>query len=704
MKKVLYILAILAAGMTSCTRFEDPVSKDFGTGPVISVAASAVADSSATFTLTVDTLNTRYYSVAFMEGDPVPVDSMQLLKMTAGGVDVTGLKGGAAMWNAKLENWPTNTKTLNLSGLLPNTTYTMYAVASSEEGILGNVALATIKTSDNVSPFVEKVSKSTDQNSISASFSEAVSRGEGAVRASYLKPYGDLSVKNPIDDENVTVTIEGNVVSVSVANVPAGAIVLVDMEAGAFIDATGHASNAIVTDVDLLSGEFSSDFWWMADKKTIKFNNGMIEGFGGAFVDWKSFKASIKYSEPLFLNEDKEIEGVFVIYSGDGYLTRVDVSGVVVLDSCIEFSLPKEMEYGCKVGFVIPANVVCDVFGNPNEAFEVPVAWQRSYGLTRQDIVGKWDWTYLSGASGEDVTETIIISPDLDSDNGVVISNLFSAGSAIHAEFDGDMALLTIPDFQYLAPYYDVYDIYYVTADGSDATVLQYNPSSKTFVSLGEKYEFGYYAMKGNENAGWLNYTLSPITVTFSEDQSYGLTRDILVGDYLWCYTKSTEVPDTLAFTIEADPDEENGLVFKDFLLPGSVMYASFNTATSQLVIPDWQILGQASGYLAINSTWDLEDILFEVNPDGTAIAYGSRSEDNCLWCVFACDAEQTPKAYFIKSMGDIVLKKDVVDYKAVSRTASVSEELRLFTVDGPMKSAPKPMFIENVADGVVRR
>lgn len=709
MKKVLYTLAILALGISSCAKFDEAVSKDYGTAPSIAVDASAVADSSATFTLRVDTLNTRYYSVAFMEGDAVPVDSLQLLKMTAGGTDVAGLKGGAAMWNAKLENWPaTSTKTLNLSGLLPNTTYTMYAVASSEQGLVGSVAQKTITTTDNVSPFLGKVSKTAADNSISISFSEPVARGEGAVKAYYLIPYGDLTVKHPIDDEDVTVTVEGNAVSVSVANAPAGSIVLVEMEAGAFVDAKGHASNAVVTDVDMETGEFSSDLWWMTDKNTIKFTTDMIEGYGEAFVDWTTFKACIKYTEPLFLiDEDADIEGVIAIYSGDDYITKINLTEVEVLDSCIEFSLPKEMNYGDKVGFSIPANVVCDIFGNPNEEFEVPMAWQRSYGLSRQDIIGKWDWTYMSAAAGDVVTESILITSDLSTDKGVVISNLFDAGSVIYGEFDGDMARLTIPDWQFLSLYGGVYEVFYATADGSDATVLQYDPSKNAFVSLGEKHEFGYYATQEGEDKGWLDYADSPIEVTFSEDQDYDLTRDILLGDYQWCFTSYFDgAQDTVNFSIEADPESENGLLFKNFMLRGSVITASFNTATGQLVIPDWQILGVASGYLAINSTYDLEDIMFEVSADGSAIAYGSRSEENMLWGVAACDDEENVVAWFELSEGDIILQKAVANQKAPSRTvASGDEGLTLHGVDGlATKSAPKLQIIQNVPAEVVRR
>ena len=121
--------------------------------------------------------------------------------------------------------------------------------------------------------------------------------------------------------------------------------------------------------------------------------------------------------------------------------------------------------------------------------------------------------------------------------------------------------------------------------------------------------------------------------------------------------------------SIEADPEEENGLIIKNLFIDGSEIYASFNTATGQLVIPDWQALGMYGPYLAMNSTYDLDDITFDISADGNGKADSNASEEGSLWGVYAVDpASGGVLGWLELSMGDILLNKIPENAKAPMR------------------------------------
>ena len=163
MKKVFYcISALLAIGMAACTSFEKPVSEDYGVGPEIQAKVSA-SDSSATFILTIDTLNTNYFSCAIaMSGGATP-DKETLLK-------------GGNLHNIKDLKEGSNTFSLTAS-LIPNMEYDFFAVAASKMGVIGEVVTVTFKTTDNTSPELVAVAK---DGSVKLQFSENVERGEGS--------------------------------------------------------------------------------------------------------------------------------------------------------------------------------------------------------------------------------------------------------------------------------------------------------------------------------------------------------------------------------------------------------------------------------------------------------------------------------------------------------------------------------------------
>lgn len=650
MKKIIFsLVALLAVGFTACTEFEEPVVENYGEGPAIGVSA-VVSDSTITLTMTVDTLNTAHFSYALYGGETSTPDAAQLLKATAGGMDAKMFAVAKEEWNG------VNAKNVSFTGLMPNTTYHIYAVAASQFGVIGAVADTLVVTTDGVSPVPTAISGA--DSKLVVTFAESMVRGEGAVTAEYYQPYGDMTAAYAaVDSADILVTISGADVTVETANVPAGAIVLVSWEAGAFVDEVGNPCNAQVTSFDEV-GQATNGCVFAVPNAPFAIAEDAVEG--GAFQDWEGFVGSIKCATDLFVYEGEDAaaaEDFYVVYSGGNYETKIYVENWEVADSCILFALPKEPDFGAYVGVNVPANLVCDVYGNVNEEFVAEAAWLRSYGLSIDAVVGKYDITYTSARQSAEVTETVLITENPAVENGLFISNLLTAGTVIEAIFDGDYATVSVPDWQYLATGSNG-DIYFANPNSTDPVIFQVNPTDSSMVSIATEYSFGYYI----DELGWYDYSAAATTVTRSADQDYGMTRDMVLGNYNWNYTSNYDGPGmSMAVSIEANPESETGVLLKNMLVPGSVVKGEFNTATGEVAFEGGQALfvSEANNYLYAFETYDLTHVVFNVAADGSMKASADRSAYGALWGIFVYDATTfEQKGWYDLAVGDILMLK----------------------------------------------
>jgi len=97
-------------------------------------------------------------------------------------------------------------------------------------------------------------------------FSEAMKRGEGKITAMYYAPY-DFSINGTIDPENIHCEIDGKNITFTCDSVPAGALVLVSWEAGAFKDLKGNNCNAAVTEINMTDGTIANGCYFMAENE-----------------------------------------------------------------------------------------------------------------------------------------------------------------------------------------------------------------------------------------------------------------------------------------------------------------------------------------------------------------------------------------------------------------------------------------------------
>lgn len=502
MKKLLYSILAIGMSLTGCTDWDDAVSEDYGAGPEISVNVTATTDNSITFTLT-PASGTVYYSyVVDKATEATELDGYSLLKQQYAGVD-----GG-------LLNVTENaTSTIEMEAS-PNTSYVVYAVAASKEGIVGNVASQVVKTPDTGIPYPTADQAVEGEAAIQIAFSEAITKGEGAVTAQYFAEWANTFTDVPAED--ISVSVEGNVVTVATANVPASATVLVSWEEGAFVDAVNNKCQAFTSGLNDAGDDFSGIFFEVDDAPfDITEDNVTSPEIGGSFGDWEQTKFTFTFDMDVYRNTNM-LEGneIKVSYTHDGKVTTIDVptNYWMVQGKNLIFMLPEEPDFGDLVSVTIAEGTIFDVYGNPNTETVLENAWLRSYGYTRDMVIGSYVLTYMSVLDGETYTENITIEADPDDESCVLMSGFLAEGSQpIHATFNGDYATVTIKE-------QSIYPLY---GNKYDTTIAGYASSGPVDVALnvdadGNLSASGYsitywaYTPGTSELLGYLEVTYNP--------------------------------------------------------------------------------------------------------------------------------------------------------------------------------------------------
>ena len=225
MKRLLYYIITAAVTLTGCTTWDDPVTENYGAGPSIEVSVKAAAPTDSAFVISiVPGEGTTYYAYVLDANDEAEeLDAATLLK---GGY-------GNDVFNTSKDK----TLTVPVNGMAPNTTYQVYAVASNDKGIVGKVAVASIKTTDSGKPQIVGAQVDAASKTAAVAFNQLIQAGQGKVTAKYYKEF-DFS--NPVDIQNVKVDVSKNVAQFTAPEAPAGAYVIFSWEEGAFVDAVGN--------------------------------------------------------------------------------------------------------------------------------------------------------------------------------------------------------------------------------------------------------------------------------------------------------------------------------------------------------------------------------------------------------------------------------------------------------------------------------
>lgn len=531
MKKILYSLMAIAGLMTtSCISFDDPVTENYGVGPTATITVTETTDSTFTFTVNPGE-NALYYSILVdQSADTAAVDAETLLKGSY-----------ASVYNVVKNTKDAATFTYNMRKAngaplcMPGKTYQIYAVAASDKGVLGEVAVATVSTTDQLAPRPTQYEYDAAEKTMYVLFSEAIARGEGAVKAVSYKYYDLVNGKFAGEEvEEVEVVVDGDVIAIT-ANTNPGAYVAFSWEAGAFVDAAGHACTALNSGFSLQQGDFVG---LVGQNDTEAFEvtelNVVEPAIGGTIGDWEAFYGTLMFDMNVFANTKAAADAVTLTYKNAKSETTVKLTYGEHWDTSANtfiFVLPKEPEFGDKVSIKIAEGAFTDAYGNPNAEVEFADAWLRSYGFTRDLVVGNYIFAHQSGFDGNVYTATSSIAADAK-ENVVAIAGFADytddgvADCTIKGVFNGDYGTITVPCGQIIGEDVVVMDDNVTTAevwvvleeyDGAEQIVFQVDEEG-TIVNQGNMWTYSVYEKTSQSFLGY--FAAGPVTMGMKDSGS----------------------------------------------------------------------------------------------------------------------------------------------------------------------------------------
>ena len=449
MKKLIYSLAMVLVGLTSCTSFDDPTTENYGAGPSVDVTITAGTPSDSAFTVVITpSAGSLYYAYAIgKSAAPQAIDSTTLYK------------GGYG--NSVIKVADKATTTINITDADPNTTYYVYAVAGSDKGIVGNMTVKGITTTDVLSPGPKTIQKDEANAAVKLTFSEAIQRGEGAVTAQYYKEW-DILRPVEVPAEDLTVQVSGSSVIFAADNIPAGAYVCFSYEAGAFKDGKGNPCRALNSGLNDTTGEFSGA-WVHVTNVPFEIDDKQVTApeDGAIISNVEDFKGEITLDEDIYRNDETVEDGdLSVTYTSDSRVVtyKLTADQWSVSGNKINFVLPATPENGDYITFSMVEGAVTDVLGNPNAEYTSSAVWKYStFKPTVADVLGTFNYavTLKSNSKTYDLGNfTISEYTGEDAEPGdVVISDLYMDGSKIYGYYDLETAQLYIQRYQALGTY-----------------------------------------------------------------------------------------------------------------------------------------------------------------------------------------------------------------------------------------------------------
>lgn len=490
MKKILYsIIAISGLLFTSCLSFDDPVTENYGAGPAVTIKVTETTDSTFTFTVT-PAEGTQYYSVLVDEA-AVADSSIVASSLLSGSY--------AGVYGKVLNATDAKSFTFNMrdaSGAplaSPNSVYQIYAVAASDKGIVGEVAFASATTTDQLAPRPVQYQFYDESKAMVVAFSEALTRGEGAVKVNYYA-HNELiaGTINPVEvpAEEIVVQVDGNEIAIIAPTTPDGAWLTFSWEAGAFVDVAGHSCNAFTSAFD--PNEF--DFVGLVGRNAfgsfaITDANITAPEHGSVIENWETFMGTITLDYNVYPVSDMAERAFTVTYTNDRSVKTItlDSERWAVNNNMIYFVLPEAPAPGDIVTVSIAEGVVTDVYGNPNEAFTSTEAWWKMFDfvVTKDMVIG--DFSLVAESQRyESLLDlgTFTIVEDTENPNGmpnVALSfdNFYVEGSSNPGYYDEATGKV------YLATWYGLTTT--TDSDGVTWYVLlasQANPTGADYVEL----------------------------------------------------------------------------------------------------------------------------------------------------------------------------------------------------------------------------
>ena len=442
MKK--YLLSLLAvAAVFGCTRFEDEASLEVVKPSTPTISVSGVEDTGFSATISAQA-GTGFYSYAVLAGAPKELDPTTLFKV--------GVKNTLA--SGTVDYAKAQSKTIELKELARNAVYTVYAVAASEQGTVGEVVSQKVTTSDAEIPSPK--SASFKDNVLTLTLSEAVTyTGKKATGKYYAANTPSGAEYNILEDKEygtfpVTVEASGNTATFTFGEtLPNGAYFSISYPAGTFEDVVGNPVKAMESGfyTDEKGKLASKGITGRTDNKNFDLTLYSADGEEAVIESVSDLMSPIWISVP----EDyihfkattpattKDIEGYSIVYEGDGETHTYTTPGPYDYGwngtyNCA-LAYPNAMSGrpdpvpGQNITITIPEGFLTDIYGNVSNAFVIgPFLY--SFGYEMEDIYGTYTLKADTQYAGSYEHEGIIIAPAPENDEDyegmdVIIYNLF---------------------------------------------------------------------------------------------------------------------------------------------------------------------------------------------------------------------------------------------------------------------------------------
>jgi len=530
-----YIMACVTIIAVGCTDFGTETQLTLPAAPAIDITGVTPGAAGDNVTFTVKPAGTAgYYSWVVVKDEKVDTAGIleapdKVLKQ-----QITGVKSGIKSYAARTDT------TVTVSGLTPFTVYQIYAVASSADGVNGEVKNVQFRTLDDGSkPTPQKIAIA--DTTVTITFHEPLNMGTGKVFVSYFAK-NTVSGSNPliiapgyeqfnlqdIEIPETGLSVSGSNLIIKLPDAPAGAYASITYEADAVLDLEGNGSSAYTAKADtLISGAPSRRLTVRVAVKSWNLHSEFEESNPdtvATFAEWGDLMIPAFAGEGTVVRKRIAEKIPTVVYRQPGKTTTVNVTTWGLSGGVPVFLLPEEPARGATVDLSVPAGAFEDVYGNVNEALNIEGNYLYSYGYTLDDVIGTYDVEAVSYWDGPLTESGIVIEKATDSDT-VLIKNLVDEGSVVKAVFDPVGGTLTLADEQVLLEGVNIgsigeQTILFVNADAS-APVIFNVPVAGTIVSPAQMW--GYYLVPAN---GWYDvYTESTWTRTAEKSTSLSTVK-----------------------------------------------------------------------------------------------------------------------------------------------------------------------------------
>ena len=495
MKKILFAILAAAAMSAACTQFAEDLTPTYDTVGKPEVVADVADDDSITVVITAGE-NTSYYGYAVVKDTLVGVTAEKLVADGYAKDPAVVLQGEEQAPQTASIKYSEETKsvTLQLTGLVPFTDYTVYAAAISPMGVPSEVVVVTVRTTDGTEPVVDAESaKAEEADSVltfAIPFSDPIAlTGEGTAKAyfyaeNYASENGMLVVYKEVEIPADHMATDGKnlLLAVPATEYIPGACVSMTYSADIVVNGAGKKNvafedhlmawvkgelvwNGIVGFYDYVNWDFS-----LVDPATLPDEPEGEDEMEGEdeeeeekipvyFQDWTQLVMPTYGTTAYGIVTDTEDTKIRVsVLQMDGKVVSYDAAEnnfAAIGENVLGLMLNEDPTFGASISYTIAEGSFADLFGNVNNELTAEDEYFCSYGYTVADILGEYTISGLNLWTGQPATYPMTIAPSDEPDYGnVMITNYFGIEGKLYCEFNVHAGTLYIYEYDIFADGY----------------------------------------------------------------------------------------------------------------------------------------------------------------------------------------------------------------------------------------------------------